>query len=177
MMILENTPAWLSTPRAPRQERFLWMLAVSGSTFYKCIGQKKIDTNKSVLPKAVVVDDCGFMVCNFADQSCQHDVNWSISGCTVSCDGQIDCLQNSVHMAVYDCCFYSTAAPKFTREPLDVAADIGSNVTLHCHAEGHPEPQVTWRRQDGSPLTDRRHGHSTITHSRGGLHITSGCHC
>ncbi|XP_051232997.1 hemicentin-1 isoform X2 [Dicentrarchus labrax] len=65
------------------------------------------------------------------------------------------------------------AAPKFTREPSDVAVDIGSNVTLPCLAKGHPEPQVTWRREDGLPLSNRPRTHGTITQSRGGLHITS----
>ncbi|XP_053178575.1 hemicentin-1 [Scomber japonicus] len=65
------------------------------------------------------------------------------------------------------------AAPKFTREPSDVAVDIGSNVTLLCHAQGYPEPQVTWRREDGSPIFNKHHRHSTITQSRGGLHITN----
>ncbi|CAK6971319.1 hemicentin-1 [Scomber scombrus] len=65
------------------------------------------------------------------------------------------------------------AAPKFTREPSDVAVDIGSNVTLLCHAQGYPEPQVTWRREDGSPIFNKPNRHSTITQSRGGLHITN----
>ncbi|KAI3368574.1 hypothetical protein L3Q82_025583, partial [Scortum barcoo] len=64
------------------------------------------------------------------------------------------------------------AAPKFTREPSDVAVDIGSNVTVQCLAEGHPEPQVTWRREDGLPLSNSPRTHGTITQSRGGLHIT-----
>ncbi|KAM3875993.1 hemicentin-1 [Diretmus argenteus] len=64
------------------------------------------------------------------------------------------------------------AAPKFTREPSDAAADIGSNVTLQCLAQGYPEPQVTWRREDGSPFFSRP-THSTITQSRGELHITN----
>ncbi|XP_070817740.1 hemicentin-1 [Chaetodon trifascialis] len=65
------------------------------------------------------------------------------------------------------------AAPKFTREPSDVAVDIGSNVTLLCLADGYPEPQITWRREDGHPLSNRPHGHGTITQRRGSLHITS----
>ncbi|KAE8293961.1 Hemicentin-1 Fibulin-6 [Larimichthys crocea] len=65
------------------------------------------------------------------------------------------------------------ATPKFTREPSDVAVDIGSNVTLPCLAEGYPEPQVTWRREDGLPLSQRPRAHGTITQNRGSLHITS----
>ncbi|AWP10692.1 putative hemicentin-1 [Scophthalmus maximus] len=65
------------------------------------------------------------------------------------------------------------AAPKFTREPSDVAADIGSNVSLPCHVQGYPEPQVTWRREDGLPLFNMSRTHGTITLSRGGLHITN----
>ncbi|XP_061594740.1 hemicentin-1 [Cololabis saira] len=63
------------------------------------------------------------------------------------------------------------AAPKFTREPQDVAADIGSNVTLTCYAHGHPEPKVTWRREDGSPLFSRPHTHGLISQKKGVLHI------
>uniref|UniRef100_A0A3B1IMB9 Ig-like domain-containing protein n=1 Tax=Astyanax mexicanus TaxID=7994 RepID=A0A3B1IMB9_ASTMX len=47
------------------------------------------------------------------------------------------------------------AAPKFTRQPSDVAADIGSNVTLTCHAQGHPEPRITWRREDNTAFSSR----------------------
>ena len=64
------------------------------------------------------------------------------------------------------------AAPKFTREPSDVAVEIGSNVTLVCLVQGHPEPQVNWRREDGLPLHTRNRAHGTITQSKGGLQIT-----
>ncbi|XP_071342317.1 hemicentin-1 isoform X2 [Trachinotus anak] len=64
------------------------------------------------------------------------------------------------------------AAPKFIQAPSDVAADIGSNVSLPCNAQGYPEPQVTWRRQDGLHLFNRSRTHGTITQRRGGLHIT-----
>ncbi|XP_030626728.1 hemicentin-1 [Chanos chanos] len=66
------------------------------------------------------------------------------------------------------------SAPRFTREPSDVSADIGSNVTLPCHAQGHPQPQVAWRREDNAPLLSGRHGHSTVTQNRAGdLSITN----
>ncbi|XP_061539337.1 LOW QUALITY PROTEIN: hemicentin-1 [Phycodurus eques] len=63
-------------------------------------------------------------------------------------------------------------APKFIQKPLNLTADIGSNVTLPCQAQGYPDPQVTWSRQDGLPLFIKHHGHSTITQDKGGLHIT-----
>ncbi len=65
------------------------------------------------------------------------------------------------------------AAPKFTREPSDVAVDIGSNVTLVCLAEGYPDPQVTWRREDGLSIFNRARERGTVTQSREGLHIMS----
>ncbi|XP_040926337.1 hemicentin-1 isoform X2 [Betta splendens] len=65
------------------------------------------------------------------------------------------------------------AAPTFTQEPPDVAADVGSNVTLLCRARGHPEPQVSWRREDGLPLSQRPRTHGAVTQSRGRLHISS----
>ncbi|XP_068563703.1 hemicentin-1 [Cebidichthys violaceus] len=65
------------------------------------------------------------------------------------------------------------AAPKFTREPSDVALDIGSNGTLLCLAQGHPEPQVSWKREDGLPIFNRPRAYGTITRSREGLHITN----
>ncbi|XP_077463990.1 hemicentin-1 [Stigmatopora argus] len=64
-------------------------------------------------------------------------------------------------------------APKFTLEPFDVAGDIGSNVTLACRAQGYPEPQVTWKRQDGLPLFNTHLRHSTITQDKEGLHISN----
>ncbi|KAF3835345.1 hypothetical protein F7725_027903 [Dissostichus mawsoni] len=65
------------------------------------------------------------------------------------------------------------AQPEFTREPSDVGSDIGSNVTLLCLAQGHPEPQVSWRREDGLPIFNRRRTHGTVTQSTGALRITS----
>ncbi|XP_068599564.1 hemicentin-1 [Brachionichthys hirsutus] len=64
------------------------------------------------------------------------------------------------------------APPKFTREPLDVAVDIGSNVTLVCLARGYPEPDVTWRREDQLPIFNRPGSQSTVTQSSGGLRFT-----
>ncbi|XP_031431207.1 LOW QUALITY PROTEIN: hemicentin-1 [Clupea harengus] len=65
------------------------------------------------------------------------------------------------------------SAPEFTLRPTDVAADIGSNVTMSCHALGHPTPVVTWRRDDNLALLSPLHEHSSVTQTREGhLHIS-----
>ncbi|KAI7799480.1 hemicentin-1 isoform X1 [Triplophysa rosa] len=65
------------------------------------------------------------------------------------------------------------SAPQFTRKPSDLSADIGTNVTLPCHAQGHPEPQLSWRREDNVALFSKHRGHSTITQKSGHLFITN----
>ncbi|KAK0141475.1 Hemicentin-1 [Merluccius polli] len=67
----------------------------------------------------------------------------------------------------------SDALSHSAKEPADVSADIGSNLTLVCRVQGYPEPLVTWRRGDGSSLLHRAPSPSTVTQSRGELHIIS----
>ncbi|NXK97014.1 HMCN1 protein, partial [Formicarius rufipectus] len=50
------------------------------------------------------------------------------------------------------------SAPVFTQEPSDETGELRSNVTLPCHARGSPEPRITWRRLDGTPLSPRPSG-------------------
>ncbi|XP_075038771.1 hemicentin-1 [Mixophyes fleayi] len=38
------------------------------------------------------------------------------------------------------------SAPVFTENPSNIAMDIGSDVTLHCTAQGFPEPKIKWRK-------------------------------
>ncbi|ROL43461.1 Hemicentin-1, partial [Anabarilius grahami] len=65
------------------------------------------------------------------------------------------------------------SAPQFTKKPSDLSADIGTNVTLPCHARGHPEPQLSWRREDNVALFSHR-GPSTVTQKTAGdLFITN----
>ena len=54
----------------------------------------------------------------------------------------------------------STAGPLFSEAPVDVTANVGENITLHCTARGFPQPVVTWRRQDGRQILTRTDSHS-----------------
>ncbi|XP_073979202.1 neurotrimin-like isoform X2 [Rhodnius prolixus] len=38
----------------------------------------------------------------------------------------------------------------------DVSIQEGENATLVCKAAGHPEPRITWRREDGDPILIKR---------------------
>lgn len=40
--------------------------------------------------------------------------------------------------------FASSDAPEFKNNTENVYVDEGSNVTLHCEAEGHPLPRIQW---------------------------------
>uniref|UniRef100_A0A665WWJ3 Hemicentin 2 n=1 Tax=Echeneis naucrates TaxID=173247 RepID=A0A665WWJ3_ECHNA len=48
------------------------------------------------------------------------------------------------------------AGPLFSEAPVDVAANVGENITLPCVARGFPQPTVTWRRQDGRQIHQRK---------------------
>ncbi|XP_014256804.1 lachesin-like isoform X2 [Cimex lectularius] len=38
----------------------------------------------------------------------------------------------------------------------DVSIQEGENATLTCKAAGHPEPRITWKREDGEPILLKR---------------------
>ena len=38
----------------------------------------------------------------------------------------------------------------------DTVAREGFNVSLQCHATGHPKPKISWRREDGAPIAQGR---------------------
>ncbi|MGH0125472.1 UNVERIFIED_CONTAM: hypothetical protein FKN15_054569 [Acipenser sinensis] len=60
------------------------------------------------------------------------------------------------------------SAPEFTQEPIDVSADIGSNISLHCQAQGYPQPRIKWRRLDNASLFSRPLAVSSVNQKRTG---------
>jgi len=39
----------------------------------------------------------------------------------------------------------------------DVTVVEGTNTRLVCRASGHPKPNITWKREDGLPITLNKH--------------------
>lgn len=40
--------------------------------------------------------------------------------------------------------------PKWIHEPKDTALMLGNTMSINCHAEGYPEPTVTWFKGEGT---------------------------
>ncbi|XP_019718321.1 hemicentin-1 isoform X1 [Hippocampus comes] len=49
--------------------------------------------------------------------------------------------------------------PSFSDAPVDMAANVGENITLPCAARGFPQPTVTWYTQDGRHIPARTDNH------------------
>ncbi|XP_043555476.1 hemicentin-1 [Chiloscyllium plagiosum] len=60
------------------------------------------------------------------------------------------------------------SSPVFSQTPLDISADIGSNLTLPCQAQGYPKPRIRWQRLDRESLFSRHTGISSVTQLRTG---------
>lgn len=61
-------------------------------------------------------------------------------------------------------------SPEWIVQPEDTYIEEGQQGFLHCHAEGTPEPQVTWYRR-GVPITEEASGYKLF--SNGTLRINS----
>ncbi|XP_059503813.1 hemicentin-1 isoform X2 [Stegostoma tigrinum] len=60
------------------------------------------------------------------------------------------------------------SSPVFSQSPMDISADIGSNLTLPCQAQGYPKPRIRWQRLDRESLFSRHTGVSLVTQLRTG---------
>ncbi|XP_039591708.1 hemicentin-1 isoform X2 [Polypterus senegalus] len=60
------------------------------------------------------------------------------------------------------------SAPVFFQEPADISADIGTNITLPCMAQGYPQPRIKWKRPDSPSVFPKPYARSTITETQTG---------
>lgn len=73
----------------------------------------------------------------------------NISACNIlGGDGGVD----GVGRGIYNNAANKTVPPNIVDSGTTdgVVAREGSNVSLSCRATGHPEPNITWKREDGS---------------------------
>ncbi len=61
----------------------------------------------------------------------------------------------------------SISAPSIVAPPMSMVVNETGTASFQCEAEGNPEPQVTWLKQNYSLVADKR-----VVPSRGGLMIT-----
>ncbi|XP_047379728.1 probable oxidoreductase PXDNL isoform X4 [Sciurus carolinensis] len=71
------------------------------------------------------------------DRAAQHD------------EGQYECQAVSplgVKMVSVQLTVKPKALPVFTRLPQDARVDVGKNINISCHAQGEPQPVITWSK-------------------------------
>ncbi|KAL9952566.1 hypothetical protein ACROYT_G039835 [Oculina patagonica] len=61
----------------------------------------------------------------------------------------------------------SISAPSIVAPPMSMVVNETGTASFQCEAEGNPEPEVTWLKQNSSLVADKR-----VVLSRGGLMIT-----
>ncbi|XP_023220980.1 titin-like [Centruroides sculpturatus] len=65
--------------------------------------------------------------------------------------GNYTCIvTNAVGSDIYTASLVMKVPPRWVKEPTDIAATLGSRLTIDCSATGYPQPQITWDK-----LTDR----------------------
>lgn len=49
----------------------------------------------------------------------------------------------------------TTVKPYFIEAPKNEQVQVGNKVSLRCRIAGDPEPIISWRRQNGQPLSEK----------------------
>ncbi|CAN7983549.1 unnamed protein product, partial [Ixodes pacificus] len=85
-------------------------------------------------PNIRIVDNAEFSTLNIAPLTLDSAGNYT---CSVS---------NKAGYTSYTAPLVVQAPPRWIKEPQDVTATAGSNVTMTCSADGFPKPSVNWRK-------------------------------
>ncbi|XP_076346768.1 cell adhesion molecule Dscam1-like isoform X3 [Tachypleus tridentatus] len=81
-----------------------------------------------------------------------------IESATPEHNGQYTCsAKNEAAMVNYTSTLVVRVPPRWRIKPTDVSVIAGKSVTLHCQAEGYPQPQVVWERKTASKASGYQH--------------------
>lgn len=50
--------------------------------------------------------------------------------------------------------FLLIVPPRWRLEPADTSVLVGRSVSLHCQADGFPQPQIRWEKAAGKGIRD-----------------------
>ncbi|XP_076342768.1 cell adhesion molecule Dscam1-like isoform X2 [Tachypleus tridentatus] len=80
-------------------------------------------------------------------------------------NGQYTCnVKNSASSVNYTSTLVVRVPPRWRIKPSDLNVVAGRSVTLHCQAEGYPQPQIVWERKTGSKVNGYQHISTSYHH-------------
>jgi hypothetical protein len=53
-------------------------------------------------------------------------------------------------------CVFCAVPPRWVVEPTDASVERNKHVTLHCQAQGVPQPAITWKKATGMGAMKQR---------------------
>ncbi|XP_022252792.1 Down syndrome cell adhesion molecule-like protein Dscam2 [Limulus polyphemus] len=81
-----------------------------------------------------------------------------IESATPEHNGQYTCsAKNDAALVNYTSTLVVRVPPRWRIKPSDVSVIAGKSVTLHCQAEGYPQPRVVWERKTASMVSGYQH--------------------
>ncbi|XP_022243949.1 Down syndrome cell adhesion molecule-like protein Dscam2 isoform X2 [Limulus polyphemus] len=80
-------------------------------------------------------------------------------------NGRYTCnAKNAVSSVNYTATLVVRVPPRWRIKPSDLSVVVGRSVTLHCQAEGYPQPQIVWERKAGSKVNGYQHISTSYHH-------------